>query len=109
RLGDDGIERLQPRVRLARRRHNHLQHLIELGDLVLAVDDALPRQGLVEHDARRVDVSARGDLLAARLLWGHVADLALDLAVTRRLYPPGTLGDAEVEHSGDPVRADHDV
>ena len=65
------------------------------------------REQLVEDDAERVDVAAPIDLLAARLLGRHVAELALEDA--RLLAEEVRAGDAEVGDLHDALVREQDV
>ena len=73
-LRRDPLAQLRGRrdVRLAR-------HIEELVQILLEIEH-LPRQHLVQHDARREDVRAVVDLVAPGLLGAHVVVLALDHA-----------------------------
>ena len=75
-----------------------------------AEEEALARERLPQHDARRVHVRAAIDVLAAAHLLGrHVRDLALELTLARRLDAPRRLRDAEVEDTRHAVGAHQDV
>ena len=81
RLADDVLQ-LGLDLRVLRRDRRDLGLAHQLDGLVvgLAVEQALPGEHLLEHDADREDVGAVVDLLAARRLGRQVAELALDHA-----------------------------
>ena len=79
-------------ARDARRRLVHVPHRDR--DEVVALERRLARQQLVEHDAERVDVRQRVDLLAARLLGRDV--------VARAEHRPGLRHPCDVERARDP-------
>ncbi len=84
----------------------------ELERLVLgrALEQALARRELEEHDAEREDVAPRVDVFAASLLGRHVRDLALELPALRALGRlRAALRDAEVDDLHVAREADDDV
>ena len=77
--------------------------------LGLALEETLAGERLPEHDGRGVDVDGAREVASRELLGRHVRELALDLALARRLDAARGLRDAEVEHARDAVGADEDV
>ena len=98
-----------PHEHLARRLDTAVEDLRDDRTLVVTGEEPLPRHELPEHHAGGIDVRLTADLRAAELLRRHVRELALDLALSRRLHPACRLGDAEVEHPCDAVGSDEDV
>ena len=66
--------------------------------LALSLEEALSGRELEEHRPGREQIAPRVERLSARLLRGHVRDLALELAALRLLADARVaLGDAEVD------------
>ena len=109
RRHDDGLElRVDVGIDLARRdgKVAHLLHGYRYH--IRAIKGQLARRGLVEHDAERVEVACRRELLALSLLRTHVVRGAQHRGVLGHAGVPG-LGDAEVHDLHVTVALHHDV
>ena len=101
-LGRDVRTQLRRRLRRGREvLHRYL-------DRRLAVEGRLSRQELVEDDAERVEIRARIDLAAARLLGREVLRRPHDRARLGHLARPGAR-DPEVRHLHAALAVDEDV
>ena len=78
-------------------------------DLVLAVERDVAGQHLVEHDAERVDVGLAVDVVAERLLGGHVVRGAEHAAVGGQAVVAQRAGDPEVGDLGQALGVQQDV
>jgi hypothetical protein len=97
-----GTDPLDVREVLADVLHGH-------ADLVLAVERDLAGEHLVEHDAERVDVRLAVDVVAERLLGGHVVRRAQDAAVGGQPVVAQRARDPEVGDLGRALRVDQHV
>jgi hypothetical protein len=100
----------QPAIERARRRRVVPDDLVDDGKVVVAVERALVRQQLVQHDPHREQVCAGIDLLPLHLLGRHVFQGA-DHAALRARGLAGVLDarDPEVGELDPPARLDQQV
>src|SRR5262245_14359594 len=85
-----------------------MQQVVERRGVVLATEKTASGERFPKHDRHREDVGLSCDL-PADLLGRELADLSLELAVTRGLDAACRLRDAEVDDARDAVRANQDV
>ena len=75
----------------------------------IARKGALAAEHLVTHDAERIDIRGRGDLLALRLLRRNVLGGTYHHAGARERYRGSRLGDAKVRNLYLPILGNHQV
>src|SRR5262249_14190988 len=76
---------------------------------VVAVEELMPRQRLVENDPGREEIGAPIERQLLRLLGREIRELALQRSARRSREPRGGLRDAEIDEAARPVDADEDI